>query len=97
MNIDIMQAGGTEMLLSALDFVLKVTIAKSKTKELGFISLYTNGKGIYWFKVSRGFPTALNESLSSLETLIDETAVALTNEQKSKVNILYRKLNSLYE
>lgn len=97
MNIDISQNGGTDTLLSALDFVLRVTVAKSKTKELGFISLFTNGQGIYWFKVSRGFPTALNESLSSLETLIDETAVALSPGQKEKVNVIYRKLNSLYE
>ena len=62
-----------------------------------YLSLFTNGKGVYWFKVSRGFPTALNESLSSLETLIDETAIALSSEQKTKVNLIYRKLNSLYE
>ena len=97
LNIDITKDGGTEALLSALDFILKVTVAKSKTKEMGFISLFTNGKGVYWFKVSRGFPTALNESLSSLETLIDETAIALSSEQKTKVNLIYRKLNSLYE
>ena len=97
LNIDITKDGGTDALLDALDFVLRVTVARSKTKELGFITLFTNAKGAYWFKVSRGFPTALNESLSSLETLIDETAVALSPGQKTKVNLLYRKLNSLYE
>ena len=96
-NINITEEGGTESLIKMLDFVLRVAVAKSKTKELGFLSLFTNGHGVYWFKISRGFPTALNESLSSLETLIDETAVALSPEQKEKVNSIYRKLNSLYE
>jgi ATP-dependent helicase HrpA len=97
MNIQIGDSHTTEELLSALDFILRVTTAKSKSRELGFICLFTDGQGTYWFKVSRGFSTALNESLSSLETLIDETAVALTPDQKEKVNRVYRILSGLYE
>ncbi len=97
LNINIAEEGGIETLFTTLGYTLRVTQAKTKTKELGFITLFSDGKGTYWFKVSRGFATALNESLSSLETLIDETAVALTPEQKSKVNSLYRTLNALYE
>ncbi|WP_191016732.1 helicase-related protein [Treponema zioleckii] len=97
LNINIAEEGGIETLFSTLGYTLRVTQAKTKTKELGFITLFSDGKGTYWFKVSRGFATALNESLSSLETLIDETAVALTPEQKAKVNVLYRTLNGLYE
>jgi ATP-dependent helicase HrpA len=97
LNVQTGEDGGTEKLISSLDYVLRVTVAKSKSRELGFICLFTDGNGTYWFKVSRGFATALNESLSSLESLIDETAVALSPAQKEKVNIVYRVLNSLYE
>ena len=59
-------------LVAALDHVMQVSRAKDKTGELGFVALFTDSEGTYWFRCSRGFHTALNESLASLETLIDE-------------------------
>ena len=97
LNVQVGLEDGTEKLLNALDYTLRVTMAKSKSREYGFIGLFTDGKGCYWFKVSRGFATALNESLSSLETLIDETTSSLSAPQKEKVNMVYRVLNGLYE
>lgn len=84
-------------LVNMLDCVMRVTVAKASSRELGFICLFTDGNGTYWFKVSRGFSTALNESLSSLEKLIDDTDADMSPAQKEKVNIIYRVLNSLYE
>lgn len=86
-----------DTLVSSLSCILRVAVAKSKSKELGFICLFTDGKGTYWYKVSRGFTTALNESLSSIETLIDDGAELFTDVQKSLINDVYRKLSSLYE
>ena len=97
MNVQLGKDDGTQRLIASMDYVLRVTMAKAKSREYGFICLYTDGKGTYWFKVSRGFSTALNESLSSLETLIDEATVSLSPAQKEKVNIVYRVLNGLYE
>ncbi len=98
LNISIQEEGQLEKLVNLLDCVLSVTVAKSSTKELGFICLFTDGNGTYWFKVSRGFSTALNESLSSLEKLIDDTLNSdLSLSQKEKVNIVYRIVNSLYD
>ncbi|MBQ7160047.1 MAG: ATP-dependent RNA helicase, partial [Treponema sp.] len=97
MNVQLGKDDGTQKLIANIDYVLRVTMAKAKSREYGFICLYTDGKGTYWFKVSRGFATALNESLSSLETLIDEATVSLSPAQKEKVNIVYRVLNGLYE
>ncbi len=85
------------LLVSAIPSILRVAVAKSKSKELGFICLFTDGKGMYWLKVSRGFTTALNESLSSIETLIDESAELFNDSQKALLNEVYRKLSSLYE
>ncbi|WP_062429837.1 hypothetical protein [Treponema endosymbiont of Eucomonympha sp.] len=90
-------AASAEKLVSSLGWVLRVTRAKPAGQELGFIGLFTDGRGGYCYKVSRGFPTALNESLSSLETLIDEAAQSFAGEQKAQVNAVYRKLSGMYE
>lgn len=87
-----------ETLVSTLDCIMHVTISKSSSKEMGFICLFTDGNGTYWFKVSRGFTTALNETLSSLEKMIDDASERnLGFEQKEKINSLYRVLNGMYE
>src|SRR5574344_1933354 len=96
LNLKLTDEGATEKLCAALDMVLRVTCAKQKSREYGFVCLFTDNNGTYWFKVSRGFMTALNESLSSLETLIDDPNADFTQEQSDKVNGLYRSLNSLY-
>jgi HrpA-like RNA helicase len=62
-------------------------------KELGFICLFTDGNGNYWFKCSRGFHTGLNESLASLEALIDELGDEVDVEKKHIVNQTYRRLS----
>ncbi|MDR0451840.1 MAG: ATP-dependent RNA helicase [Treponema sp.] len=64
-------------------------------KELGFIGLFTNGAGSYWFKCSRGFHTSLGESLASLETLIDELGEDVDVSSKHLVNHAYRRLSDL--
>jgi hypothetical protein len=62
-------------------------------KALGFICLFTDGEGNYRFKCSRGFHTSLNESLASLETLIDELGDEADVEIKHQVNQTYRRLS----
>jgi RNA helicase HrpA len=62
-------------------------------KSLGFICLFTDGEGNYWFKCSRGFHTGLNESLSSLENLIDELGEDVDVTKKHIVNQVYRRLS----
>ena len=97
LNISLTDEGAAERLCDALDIVLRVTAAKQKSKEYGFVCIFTDGNGTYWFKVSRGFATALNESLSSLELLSDDVNADFTEAQKEKANQVYRTLHSLYE
>ena len=100
-NINSVESDGTTglvKLVNPIDCLMRVTVAKQASHELGFICLFTDGNGTYWFKVSRGFATALNESLSSLEKLIDDASNSdLSVAQKEKVNMVYRVLNSMYE
>ena len=80
-------------LLNHLDNLAKPVTWKKNSKELGFLGLFTDGAGNYWLRASRGFHTSLNESLSSLETLIDELGEEVDLEQKHIVNQCYRRLS----
>jgi RNA helicase HrpA len=79
-------------LLDHMDDLVRPVIWKKGAKDLGFLGLFTDGAGNYWFRVSRGFHTSLNESISSLETLIDELGEDTAIEQKHIVNQCYRRL-----
>lgn len=97
LNINISEEGGIKKLCDAMQMLLNVAVAKSKSKEMGFICAFTDNNGNYWLKVSRGFSTALSESLSTIETLIDQAESVFTAEEKEKINAIYRNLNNLYE
>jgi len=94
-NFDIHEEGVADKLIADLNKILRITMSK-KTKEYAFLALFTDGRGTYWFKMSRGFATALNESLSSLETLVDEN-IDFSVDGKERINEVYRMLNGLYE
>ncbi len=83
-------------LVAALPWLFRVTLAKEKSREMGFIALYTDGAGKYWFKCSRGFHTALNESIGSLESLIDEAPESLPRESMELISSIYGRLNSFF-
>ncbi|MDC7225581.1 MAG: ATP-dependent RNA helicase [Spirochaetales bacterium] len=64
---------------------------KSK-KQLGFITLHTDGNGSYWFTSGSNFLVSLEESLSSLEVIADE----LTDKSSQKqIGRVYRRLNEM--
>jgi len=85
-----------EALVKVLTHVLQAAYWKPKNPELGFVALFTDTSGSYWFRVSRGFHTALNESIASLESLIDEISETATPAQKESVGALYRKLSEFF-
>ena len=85
------------LLFESLPLILRTVPLKKGGKDLGFAALQTDGRGTYWFKITKNFIGALDASLSSLEVLIDETSDSLSAEQKERLNALYRKLNGLYE
>jgi len=86
-----------DALLAILPNLVKPGLVKADRqrgkRELGFLCLYTDGEGNYWTKCSRRFHTSLNESLASVETLIDELAGHVDAEKKRLVNQCYRRLS----
>lgn len=96
MNVNVNDPIQKEQLVDSLAFILRTAIAKQKGREYGFITLYNNGNGSYWFKVSRGFSTALMETHSSLETLIEEK-VEWSKEESAAINKALALVNNLYK
>ena len=96
MNTNIKKTSFADEITSIAKNILKITVAKKKSKEYGFICLFTDGNGNYWSKVSRGLSTALNESLSSLEKLSDEASDIFSESQKFIINEAYRTVSSLF-
>jgi RNA helicase HrpA len=80
-------------LLEVLPLILAPALWKATKKELGFIGLTNNGLGVYHLTCSRGFHSALNESLSSVESLIDEMGEDVDIYDKNIVNQTFRRLS----
>ena len=95
MNVNINNPIEKESLIDSLSIILNVAMAKQKNREYGFICLFTDGKGNYWFKVSRGFTTALTESHSSLEILVEEN-VEFSSDEKKIINNALGLVNKFY-
>jgi HrpA-like RNA helicase len=81
-------------ILSRLPDLVNPAIWKQGKKEMGFICLFTDGSGNYWFRCSRGFSTSLNESMAALESLIDDLGDGADAETKGVVNQAYRRLSA---
>ncbi|HDQ15250.1 MAG TPA: ATP-dependent RNA helicase [Sediminispirochaeta sp.] len=89
--------GDIAALCDKLDHLLRLVPGKKNSKTLGFYTLQSDGAGNYWFKVIRSFHTAVDVSLSSLETLADELGTAVEASEIDKVNRAYRRLLEIYE
>ncbi len=95
LNANIYNDVEKEQIIFALETVLRTAIAKQKNKEYGFITLFTDGKGNYWLKTSRGFSTALQETHASLEALVEEDVV-FSPEAEERINDALRLVNKFY-
>ncbi len=85
-------------LCGSLSEILSPCPRKKKSKRLGFLALYSDNRGRYWYRSAKGFHSALSESLSSLENLADE--VAENNQERDcvqKINTAFRRLSSLLD
>ena len=90
-----------DCLLEIMPDLVKPALLKKgdspRKKEFGFVCLFTDGEGNYRLNCSRGFHTSLNESLSSLETLIDELGDDVDIEKKHVINQCYRRLSDYHK
>jgi len=80
-----------------LPLILKMTRRKKGGKSVGFLTLQTDGNGLYWFKPSRSFHVAVADSLGAIEQLADELGDSIDQPEHELVNRTYRRLAELLE
>lgn len=91
--------GIEDQLIPALKLTMNMTPVSKKKKsqnELGFLSLNTDNNGTYWFKSTKRFNTALNQSVEAIGSLANVTKDNLKPENWAIINATYRKLDSFY-
>ncbi|MBO7123431.1 MAG: ATP-dependent RNA helicase [Treponema sp.] len=96
LNVNLNDDGAAAVLCPRLECIMRTAAAKAKSREMGFVALYTDQKGSYWFKVSRGFSTALAESVASLEFLASDPAANFTDAEKKEAGFVYARLRAFY-
>lgn len=70
---------------------------REKSRNVGFLSLSTDGSGNYWFQSVKGLATAREESLAALESLADEPDEYLDKRQKEGLGAAYHRLADMLE
>ena len=90
-----------DRIIQNIRYILYLCPVKKKAKQLGFMTLNTDNKGNYWFKVSKGFDNALTSSIGSLENLMDEIPQEQDNKSNSRkieeISSIYRRLNFILD
>jgi RNA helicase HrpA len=84
--------GNLQELLNALKMILRPCPLRDKGKTTGFIALATDGRGNYRLKPLKTLSSALSESLSALEILVDDSE-SFSAAQKNAAGEAYRKLS----
>lgn len=85
-----------EGLLAALPDILALTPARSSSRQLGFLALYSSGNGTYRMKANRGFYNAVHESLASLEQLVDDLGADGARDG-DVLGAMYRRLSAIID
>jgi ATP-dependent helicase HrpA len=84
-------------LCSHLPRLLCLCPLQKSSKRLGFLTLYTDWKGNYWFKAEKSLLTARTETLASLESLADEPGDMLPAEDRETAARLYHLISDMLE
>jgi RNA helicase HrpA len=83
-------------LAKSLEMILHVT-KFGKSGKFGFIGLYSDGTGNFWYQPTRSFSEALNQSLASTELLVDYAEkLSVSASLKEKISALYRRLSDFF-
>lgn len=84
-------------LCSHLPRLLCLCPLKGSSKRLGFLTLYADWKGNYWFKSEKSLLTARQETLASLESIADEPEELLHPEDRESAAHLYHLISEMME
>jgi hypothetical protein len=90
-------AGAARELCAVLPRLLCLCPLAGGGRRLGFLTLYTDWKHNYWYKVEKSLLTARTETLASLESLADEPGEELPREDRDTVARLYHLISDMLE
>lgn len=85
------------LLVEALDLLLSPCKMKKEKKELGFVTLDTNGQGLYYFTTMKNCFEALDTSLYALGQFIDELQGQSSGAVSKNAGAIYRNLLQLFD
>lgn len=86
-----------EELCPYIDLLLKLAPVKKSARYLGFVALQSSGQAQYWFRATRNFFQAVDESMASLEELADELPEDIDSSCAERISAAYRELAAVYE
>jgi RNA helicase HrpA len=84
-------------LCTHLPRLLSLCPLQKSSKRIGFLTLYTDWKGTYWFKSEKSLLTARTETMASLESLADESGDMLSAEDRETIARLYHLISEMLE
>jgi hypothetical protein len=90
-------ASSGKQLCEHLPRLLCLCPLQRKSRRIGFLTLYTDWKGNYWFKPEKSLLTARTETLASLERLAEESDEALETQDRETVARLYHLISDMLE
>jgi hypothetical protein len=88
---------GCQDLCKHLPRLLSLCPLQKKSKRLGFLTLYTDWKGNYWYKSEKSLLTARQETLASLESLADEKVEGFAPRDRETISRLYHAISEMLE
>ncbi len=98
-NYHIHKKDHRENLVAELESLLMVIKGNrhKKKKAMGFVTLYSDGAGHYWFKAIRNFNGAVAVSLASLESLADYSGKDSDTETTQILSRMYRRVENMMQ
>jgi len=87
-----------DKIFKQIDSLLFLCRPKKKSRKLGFLTLFTEGGGVYWFRCIQKYFSSVTTSLASLEILIDEDESLIEKSgYKEKLNRYYRIFSEILD
>jgi ATP-dependent helicase HrpA len=83
-------------LCNNLGLLMKLASLKGNGTRLGFLTLQTDGSGVFWFTCIKRVMTALDSTMGSIEALTDEIDESAPGSCFEYLNSAFRRLSRFY-
>ena len=93
-NFSLSKAEDVHALVDELPKLFRTASSKRKSKELGFVTLCSDGKNVCWFKLMRKFQHALYEAFATVQLIAAQTDV-LSAHESQVVKMIYAQMSKL--